>query len=268
MKTFSLLILSLSQYLPALCQDPKLTIEGHYQGQNIYVQNPFHENGTFCTTKVLVNGHETKDSVQASAYEIDLSLYGFTIEDPVKIEIFHLPGCTPKVLPPQIINVKNFHFKSVYIDDNAILHWTLDKPLYKGFFKIESYQWNKWITIGEIMADSIKPNQDIVYSIKFHSGTNRLRIRSDNIISKHVEWKSSQQPITYKYTVEKNEIQFSDSTHFEIYNTNGDMVKKDFSKSCIVEPFAHGTYYLHYDNTEDKFVIERTSKRKKKKRNG
>src|SRR5688500_12131188 len=76
-----------------------ITLEGTYKGRNLYVQTPFSEDGKgYCTVAVKVNGRTTTDSINSSAYEIDLSIYGFKPGDPVKIEIFHKDNCTPKVL--------------------------------------------------------------------------------------------------------------------------------------------------------------------------
>jgi len=44
-----------------------ITVEGTYQGKNLYVQNPFAEGGVgFCVYEVVVNGKPTTDEVQSS----------------------------------------------------------------------------------------------------------------------------------------------------------------------------------------------------------
>ena len=47
-----------------------IVLEGHYQGKNLYVQNPFAGSGVgFCTFEVTINGEVTTDEVNSSAFE-------------------------------------------------------------------------------------------------------------------------------------------------------------------------------------------------------
>ena len=53
-----------------------LSLEGHYQGKNLYVQNPEDEDGFgFCVTKATVNGDPIVDGLQSSAFEIDFTAF-------------------------------------------------------------------------------------------------------------------------------------------------------------------------------------------------
>ena len=73
--------------------------EGHYQGKNLYVQNPFADAGIgFCVIKVTVNGDVTTDQINSSAFEIDFTNLNLQIGDPVTIKIAHKLNCSPKVL--------------------------------------------------------------------------------------------------------------------------------------------------------------------------
>ena len=54
----------------------ELVVKGTYQGENIYVKNPFAPSGVgFCAYEVTVNGTITTDEINSSAFEIDLSIY-------------------------------------------------------------------------------------------------------------------------------------------------------------------------------------------------
>lgn len=81
----------------------RLTVEGQFQGKNLYVLNPEHLGG-FCTDSVLLNGILLLDSsqVQISAYEIDLISLGLDTGAAVKIEIFHASDCMPKILNNEV----------------------------------------------------------------------------------------------------------------------------------------------------------------------
>ena len=46
-----------------------LSIEGHYQGKNLFIQNPEDEDGFgFCVTNATVNGDPISDGIQSSAF--------------------------------------------------------------------------------------------------------------------------------------------------------------------------------------------------------
>lgn len=88
--------------------DPKeavpLTLNGHYSGKNLYVQNPFRDDNTFCTYMVTVNDTIQLDSatINKSAFEIDLRGMNFKEGATVEIKIFHNGDCSPKVLNPEV----------------------------------------------------------------------------------------------------------------------------------------------------------------------
>src|SRR5690606_17298137 len=83
----------------------KLVFEGHYQGKNIFVQNPFKPDGVgFCTDRVLVNGNVTSDQINSSAYEIDFTKLSLKVGDAVSVVIEHGNDCTPKVLNAEVLN--------------------------------------------------------------------------------------------------------------------------------------------------------------------
>ena len=49
-----------------------LSIEGTYQGKNLYVQNPMDDEGFgYCATKVTVNGDIMPGGTSMGAFEID-----------------------------------------------------------------------------------------------------------------------------------------------------------------------------------------------------
>jgi len=81
------------------------TLEGEYHGKNLFVQNPFGEDGIgFCVKTVLVNGKVTSDEINSAAFEVDLAAMGLKEGDNVKVEITYSPGCKPKILNPEVLN--------------------------------------------------------------------------------------------------------------------------------------------------------------------
>lgn len=81
-----------------------LEIEGHYQGKNLYVQNPLDDLNRLCTYRITINDSIELDSADfhSSAYEINFEKYGFINGDKVVVKIYHYPDCMPKVLNPEV----------------------------------------------------------------------------------------------------------------------------------------------------------------------
>ena len=74
--------LNFSVCFSAQSNESSVVLEGHYQGKNLYVQNPFAGSGVgFCVIAVYINDDVTTDQVNSSAFEIDFS------NTPVKKEI-------------------------------------------------------------------------------------------------------------------------------------------------------------------------------------
>jgi len=70
------------------------SVEGTYQGKNLYIQNPIDDDGFgYCATKVTVNGDIMPGGTSFGAFEIDFSLYNIDVGEPVFIVIEHNDGC-------------------------------------------------------------------------------------------------------------------------------------------------------------------------------
>ena len=61
-----------------------LSIEGTYQGKNLYVQNPIDDEGFgYCATKVTVNGDIMPGGTGSGAFEIDFGIFRVTLQNPM-----------------------------------------------------------------------------------------------------------------------------------------------------------------------------------------
>ncbi len=83
-----------------------LTIDQKYEGENIFVQNPFstRDQGGLCITDVIINTtsiHLPEGSINATAFEIPLNKYNINLGDSVHIKIYHQKGCLPTILNPK-----------------------------------------------------------------------------------------------------------------------------------------------------------------------
>ena len=132
--------------------ESSIVIEGHYQGKNLYVQNPFSGSGVgFCVIAVYVNDDVTTDQVNSSAFEIDFSNTPIQQGDAIVVRIQHKLDCLPKVLNPEVLRPKStFESLAISIDKNQILNWKTTKEQGKLTYVVEQYRWNKWVKIGEV----------------------------------------------------------------------------------------------------------------------
>src|SRR4051812_25726423 len=105
-------------------QESVMDLNGRYEGKNIYVQNPFADrNGYYCVTKVLVNGKPTSDTINASAFSVNLQLLHLKKGDSVHLQIFHHPDCKPKILQDFYDPKSVYEIVSIQIDSGGILRW-------------------------------------------------------------------------------------------------------------------------------------------------
>ena len=85
-----------------------MSIEGHYQGRNLYVQSPESEDGFgYCISKVTVNGQSISSNVQTSAFQVDFTEFDINVGDPILVVFEHDEDCRPKVINPEVILPKS-----------------------------------------------------------------------------------------------------------------------------------------------------------------
>lgn len=235
----------------------ELVVKGTYQGENIYVRNPFAPSGVgFCAYEVTVNGMITTDEINSSAFEIDLSVYGFAIGDDVTVVIRYKDDCTPMVLNTYALQVKTpAKFESIAVKDGVLTFGTSGETGSIPFI-IEQYRWNKWVKVGEVKGKGKnQPNQYEV-KVRTHSGPNKFRVRqTDNkkisVYSKEAVALVTTPTITFKQT--DGAISFSGETMYEIYDQYGGIVFKGYGNSINIAGLAKGKYYLNYDNSQAEF---------------
>ena len=230
---------------------------GTYQGKNVYVQNPFAINGIgFSTKKVTVNGEAITNDFVSSAFEIDLKKLNLEIGDSVNVKIYFDEGCEPRIIDRlSLTSALKPSFESIKIDTTGVLQWcTINESSEKTFF-IEQYKWNKWVVVGQVLGLGATDKNCYEFQVDFHSGENTFRIIQENLYySKHEE---VLQTINIKSPIKKvvvlstkgNKIHFSNSTHYEVYDTFGNIRLKGFSSEPKLGMLEKGLYYINYDNT-------------------
>ena len=243
-----------------------LSVEGTYQGKNLYIQNPMDDEGFgYCATKVTVNGDIMPGGTSMGAFEIDFSLFNIAIGEPVFIVIEHHDGCKPKVLNPEVLLPRStYNVSEMNISNDGKLTWTTTDEQGKLPFVIEQYRWNKWVTIGEVEGKGSGSKNSYEFMVTPHSGENTVRVAQVDHSgtkrpSKEVKFMSTVPVVTKTPTKVKKEIKFISNgqpaeTRYEIYDAYGNIVKKGVGSSVNCSNLLRGVYYINFDNVNEKFI--------------
>ena len=244
-----------------------LSLEGHYQGKNLFVQNPEDEDGFgFCVTRATVNGNPIADGIQSSAFEIDFTAHSIKVGDPVFIVLEHGIGCKPKILNPEVLLPKStFVIEEISCSPDGSLSWSTTGESGKLPYVIEHYRWNKWVSVGEVDGEGTSDMNSYEFNLSPHSGENKVRV----VQTDHIGKKKPSQAVTFTNTTVKEptltpkkvkkEIKFSADgtpveTKYEIYDAYGNIVKKGVGSQVDCTNLKKGAYYINYDNKNEKFI--------------
>lgn len=232
-----------------------VVLDGHYQGRDIYVQNPFSSSGVgFCVYEVRVNNEVTTDEVNSSAFAIDFNMLSLNIGDPLSIEIVHKEGCEPIVINPEVLKpISTYEIKSISVDKSNVLKWVTINESGKLPFTIEQYRWNKWVKVGESDGKGTSGENNYQFKLVPNSGINKVRVKQTDSTNKPrysdiAEFTSKQYEVSYSPVKVKKEIIFSHTTMFEVYNMYGNIVMRGYDKTVDVTSLTKGKYYINYDN--------------------
>ncbi len=243
----------------------EMVLEGTYQGQNLYVQNPFASSGVgFCVINVTVNGQQSIDEINSSAFEIDFSSYQLAKGSPVEVKIEYKDDCTPRVLNADVLKpTSTFVITSMNITPDGAFSFSTSNESGKLPYVIEQKRWNKWVKVGTIQGKGGSGKNDYSINLKPHSGKNTFRIKQVDFTRKP---RYSQEKRLIRSSVKevfiKNEnpmkldgnIIFGDesgaeaSTLYEVYNETGLIVKKGYGAKVDMSGLDKGVYIVNYDN--------------------
>ena len=84
-------------------ENDTLTLEGIYNGKDIFVKNQFSNIQGFTVQSVILNKKVTKGEYNQSAFQIKLSEANLKLGDNVEIEIIHLKEKEPVVLNKEVL---------------------------------------------------------------------------------------------------------------------------------------------------------------------
>ena len=255
------------QFFYSQSGESSVVIEGHYQGKNLYVQNPFSGSGVgFCVIAVYVNDNVTTDQVNSSAFEIDFSNTTVEKSDPVTVRIQHKLDCQPKVLNPEVLRPKStFENSEIFVNENKILKWKTTNEQGKLTYFVEQYRWNKWVKIGEVDGNGKVDENNYKFSVAshVHSGENKFRAKQIDYTGRPRPTKSTtfedneQMVVSLINPKVKKTLDFSENTLYEIFDTFGNLVKKGYGKIINIDNLPKGLYYVNFDNTTGEVVSKK-----------
>lgn len=234
-----------------------IVMEGHYQNQNIYIQNAISTAGVgFCTYEVTINGMVSTDEIYSDAFEIDLLPFQLKIGTPVMVKIkFKDDGCSPKVLNPNALSPNpTFETAAIDVDNKGELIWTTVNESAALTFLVEQFKWNKWIKVGEIAGKGGPKIHKYSFKTEACAGVNKFRVKQKGLYGKTryspaVYYTSLKSEVTYIYNRTTQKIEFSENTAYELYDMYGSIVKKGHGIRYDVSNLKRGIYYMSYGNT-------------------
>lgn len=233
-----------------------MVLTGVYQGKDLYIKNPFAEDGVgFCVYEVYVNGELTRDEVNSSAFAIDFNVLGIEVGTDVEVTLHHKEGCNPLVLNPEAIKPHStFEVATIEVKNN-VLSWTATGESGPLPYIIEQFRWNKWVKAGEVMGDGKKESSAYKFELTPHSGENKVRVKQVDYTGKpryssSVTYTPGAPVVSFQPNKPSDEITFSSPTRYEVFDKYGNLVKTGFGKTVSVTNLERGEeYYLNYDNS-------------------
>ncbi|MCU4163148.1 hypothetical protein [Carboxylicivirga caseinilyticus] len=238
----------------------EMVLNGTFQGENLYVKNPFAASGVgFCVYEVTVNGQTTTDEINSSAFEVDLTVYEFSIGQPISVGIKYKEDCAPKVLNPEVLNARaTFDVTNINVTDGKI-SWTSKNEAGSLPYVIEQYRWNKWVKVGEINGKGTATESKYEAEVRQHAGENKFRIKQVDYRKKprysdEVTFISTKAEVTLSSNKVDDVLTFTAPTLYEIYDEYGGIVFKGYSGEVNVASLEKGKYYINYDNKMEQFT--------------
>jgi len=205
-------------------------------------------------------------AIHLDAFEIKLDSMNWAIGTELSVIIFHQNNCTPKVLPPTMVNRKFCaQITKTNLNEHGLLQWTIRENTWNFYqsFSVEQFKWNKWVKLGEVTApDSIGGSAFSFKVTALHSGENKLRLKHISPTCRPcyynaVKTENSAPTPTFQYDPESQNVIFSRATAYEVYNAYGDLIAKGHDAKIDCSAMEYGTHYLNYDRELTKFKIKK-----------
>ena len=247
-------------------QEKLFSIEGSFQGKNLFVNNPPQSDGFgYCVSKVLVNGDILPASIQTSNFEVDFSLFGLKSGDKVFVVLEHAEGCEPKFINPEVLLPKStFTCNKISANANGLLQWQSTGENGSLDYLVEQFRWGRWVDVGQVKGVGTAQMNQYQFELSPHSGTNKVRVsqidNTGNKRSSETTTFNSTVPKVKKYPAKVTDyIYFQNNgksvkTKFEVYDAFGNLLKVGFNDKVDCRNLVNGVYFINFDNTSEKFI--------------
>ena len=261
-----LLLILFLIYISDLYFAAKLSLEGVYQGKNIFIQNPNDASGFgFCISKIYVNGDLMPITLNSSTLTINLKALKMSVGEPVFLVIHHNDDCIPKIINSEALLPRStFLLSSITVNNSTELVWSTTGESGKLNFLIEQYKWDKWVVVGEVMGQGTSALNTYSFKLFPHSGKNEVRVSQiDNTLKKRTSkstiFLSLVTAVTKTPTKVKDFITFKANnaeveTYFEVFDAYGNILKSGKASKVDCRKLLNGLYYLNFDNKTEKFI--------------
>ena len=230
----------------------ELSVWGKYSGENLYVLNPS-ENGTFSVREVYVDGKALEFCQESNAFEIPLEDH--ELNSFVYVKIVHLPQTKPLIINEEsLIKESEFSLPSfVYNKKSKLLEWKATEMDATCSYRLEQMLYGKWVVVKKLgkPTDMLTEN---VLPVQL-SGMNLFRIvqtdeGGQELSSPVVKLKCPNRKILLLTDKVKEYIEFTEVTHYELYDANGTFLKRGTAKKVSVTDLPKGTYWVNFDGKE------------------
>jgi hypothetical protein len=231
----------------------EMVISGNYYGNNLVVVNPSVGSG-FCVTEVLVNGSKTNDEIRSNSFEVDFSLLGIKIGDPVTVVIRYQEGCHPIIVNPKALSAKvAFTFTYAKMDRSGKLMWNVKGEAGDDPFMVEQFRWNKWVQTSEVRTQDSSKYNTWLADINAHYGLNQFRVvkvdpNGNPVYSKVVKYNNLKGvEVILSSSKVTDKIIFSGETMYELFDQKGNYISGGIAKEVDITDIDKGKYFLNYD---------------------
>lgn len=265
-KNFILLTIYFLALKKANSQDKQFSIEGSFQGKNLFVRNPPQSDGFgFCVSKVLVNGEILPASIQNSNFEINFSLFEIKKGEKVFVVLSHAEGCEPEFLNAEILLPKStFECVAITAEKDGFINWQTKAENGSLDFIIEQYRWGRWVEAGQVKGNGTNQLNEYTFQLSPNSGLNKVRVSQiDNSGEKRSSKETSFQSQVIKVKMAPAKVTAnlyfkgngkSVKTKFEVYDAFGNLLKLGYSEKVDCRNLVNGVYFVNFDNTSEKFI--------------
>jgi hypothetical protein len=234
----------------------EILIEGNYWEKNLYLYNPNPINNS-CIKSISVNNKIIDTVFNSNSVIISLKNLGFQYGDNLLLIIQHDENCEPIISNPDAVKASSELFLESfkYIRRQGILQWEVAELDSGKVFEIEQYIWGKWNTALVLgISDTVTVSK---FNPILTSRLNLFRIKQTDPSNNNVTYTKSVKVRTgnRNIVIEKGRIRdnlvFSDKTHYEIYTIDGQLLLSGIAKEVDISKLEKGDYWVNYDiNTE------------------